>query len=646
VASHLIYLGRVGEKHRVALFESTNLIKTRIPVKDVDEIPDGDYLNFRVEYGVITPNLGGSKVLCVDPTTAWGIVKAGAKNFNWDVLNVFEGEDASYCYGRGYFPNSGNDWFFAGYLLCGFRGYFSVWDGKLRESDLFIVSALALNTGTNIRALRASPWLLAMDAVGQMSFVTHRHLAAYSKVRRVIQAGTPALTTEPVSPSGSNYRNDAILHLKGDDRKKVLLDRKDIETCGDEKLFVCWAYWNTEAVCDLRKYTNAQIFGVESVSNAKLVMFPENTKRVHLGFLKLCGDIRFIYLPAGVETLCDLFVPKLRVKKLTIYSTSPVVREFAEKWGCTLVEIDSTEEVKRRFYSGGSEYVDVADAAALVALVADETTQSELHGDILPAVLVSMQSKGVDTAVLREKYQLVTHDLGRQLPKNVSVIEFYPAFNGITDTSLERIRTVFAAMSMFFPFVPLEKAFKPKHQYLANRFEFRDFRAYFCYDVQDGSERPKGFILLEDMSRHGFFHCFSAAFEQMWVFFYLHYLCSVYTCNVSGVMRYADKLGACGNYGTITKRKINDAIVHTFAPVVWGVPKARGLVVGIDLHTGKLATMNTTKSNDKIELKTWRKNYASQSMWFTSVSRISDMKLYSAGTKFSDIVPEMSGVKK
>ena len=68
MSKHLIYMGFTGTAHRIGLFDTDDIVRKSIPIKDVPVLSDDlEFINCTVKNGVPYPNLHGAKVVCSVP---------------------------------------------------------------------------------------------------------------------------------------------------------------------------------------------------------------------------------------------------------------------------------------------------------------------------------------------------------------------------------------------------------------------------------------------------------------------------------------------------------------------------------------------------------------------------------------------------
>lgn len=620
---HLIYLGYTGVAHRIALFDENNIVTRTVPVKDIPVLSDDlEFLNCTVKNGVPYPNLMGAKVLCSCP-------KAQAKEaaLNWETrknltkkeLRAFPDKEPEYHYGWGGYG------FSAGQLLRTFYNL-NFWDGMCKENNFYIIGeVMYLKKGTDKYMPLNS--LLCMTHTGSLFYMTNNTSTLLDKFGAVfVQVGTPKLDYPNSCHSEQSlgkcgYANVGIPKSEAD--KVIWVNRrgKEMEEVNKTAEYIWWGGGSRTTIFDMRKYPKARVVGVSGCAeDASVVILPDKLEEFWLGMFYECSSIKAVYVPATVAVVNELGLPPRRFKNVTIYSDSPLMIDFCKRSGVAHKSCASADDMLSDFYaSADSEYISVTDAKGIAALGNSESDKIGENGTLWSAVLFSCLAKGMASEELQRRYPVV-ETCSEDLPKTNILQSVGGNAYGHGEYGKERCRTFAAALTQFYP---LYTGGPDRTGFYIHKCRLGDYNLYVMKDVLNIDKLPASdedykkdcfvnhhIAMLEDVSKRRIIHRFVC--NEM---FYVT-LCNLEgVCNLdqppSGALRYADKLPAVYNLfdrgsafhprGADEERyQFIRELYNTFLPVMYGTAKAKRKIVGIDLHTGNLATMNIEPQYAKV----------------------------------------------
>ena len=358
MAKSLIYMGRVGDKCRVALFDSNNPLARRLPVKDVPMLPTNvEYLNCSVIDGQVVPSLEGAKIICAvsrkhcpnpDMTTD--------RDIELRSLWVDRKQEPKYLYG---YTEYSLDYkknqrmrFYPGSMLASASAW-KFWDELCTENTFYLIAVLAVRKSSKRFNLVSS--ILAMDSKGNLHFTNANDMRICLNAGiRYVQVGSPRKLSFPSVYSRSRLCTGSIplVAVDTEDEKRIIwhglkklneLDPKPVES-------VWWnPSWRT-TICDFRKYINGKAFGINSAADASVVIYPEGAEQIWFGFMQFCPSLKMVYVPPSVETIYDYGIPVRNVKKITfirVHSDG----EFCNKYGVERVDCTDAEEMMNKFYA-------------------------------------------------------------------------------------------------------------------------------------------------------------------------------------------------------------------------------------------------------------------------------------------------------
>lgn len=680
MAKSLIYMGRVGDKYRVALFDSNNPLARRLPVKDVPMLPTNvEYLNCSVIDGQVVPSLEGAKIICAvsrkhcpnpDMTTD--------RDIELRSLWVDRKQEPKYLYGyTGYSLDYKNKRmrFYPSSMLASASAW-NFWDELCTENTFYLIAVLAVRKSTKRFNLVSS--FLAMDSKGNLHFTNANDMRICMNAGiRYVQVGSPRKLSFPSVYSHSRLCTGSIplVAVDTEDEKRIIwhglkklneLDPKPVE-------FVWWnPSWRT-TICDFRKYINGKAFGINSAADASVVIYPEGAEQIWFGFMQFCPSLKMVYVPPSVETIYDYGIPVRNVKKITVYSSSPAAVEFCNKYGVERVDCTDAEEMMNKFYAAaGGDYVSAADASNIASLAGAQSNVTGEGGTVWSAALFSLSSKGFATETLHEKYPIIDLCKGRfEKPKDIQVVTASTIDGSCipsNDYGEEVIRTFIGALIQFYPYTekPMTSSwskiecvkyalgeyslylglfgFANKHSgksiiNLPQNMYYRASREYFKEVAGDLTKEHHVALLVNPAGE--VIHRFACPLTFVRV---LKTLSAVITTGKEpcGVLRYADKLPSIHRWswgvGSDVKQ-VRDALVHSFLVFSYHTKKAKRMMVGIDLHSGSLATAEYTTHGYEFGVITPSQG-GQRDTFYVSVNRLSRIQLYPEDADLRELFPD------
>jgi hypothetical protein len=148
-------------------------------------------------------------------------------------------------------------------------------------------------------------------------------------------------------------------------------------------------------VVDFCKYPKCKIYGLYALPNAKVVAFNEGVKKIWIGGLKLANRTRHIYIPASIESIEETGIPRGIIKRVTFYSTSPVVAALAQKYGAKYVECSSSQDMLALFYEAKDDTYAGVDTTGAIATLADvDTKLGGAAGTLANAIVLTATVRG------------------------------------------------------------------------------------------------------------------------------------------------------------------------------------------------------------------------------------------------------------
>ena len=682
-------MGRIGDLYRVALFDSEKPLARRLPVKDVPVLPTNvDYLNCSVINGVLTPNLGGSKIMCsvakklhpkADATDEHD--KRNTKDIRrfWIDIKV----EPKYQYGftehglgrdrMGYYHK-----FYPGSLLHASNAW-NIWDETCTDDTFYLIAVLANRKSSKRFSVTGS--ILAMDSKGNLHFTnTNDMRICMNSGVRYVQVASPTLSY-PETYLGSRLCTGRVplVGIDKDDESRIIWHgRKKINEVNPVPVESVW--WNTSwrtTVCDFRKYINAKVFGINSAADASMIIFPEGVEELWLGFMQFCSSLKSIYIPPSVERIYDYGIPVRRVKKVTVYSSSPAVIAFCEKYGVERIDCDNADDMTEKFYqASGGDYVSAEDASSIASLAGAQSDRSGEGGTIWSAALFSITSKGFATETLREKYPVVDTSKGRYKKPDPRKVTNAGVADGncvpSNEYGEEVTRTFAGALTQFYP--PTDKPITSDPSTVEYvRYKLGEYELYIGFFAF--KQRPAGSVLVVPKSIYGGYYASREHFKKTIGDVsgnyhegllvspegeVVHRFACPYTLvrilkNIegalttgtepSGVLRYADKLPNLykWTYGRNDEGvKVRDALFHSFLVFTYNTKKAKRVMVGIDLHSGALATAEyTTHDYDSVVITPAQSQSqrGQRPNFYVSVNRLSNIQLHPEDTDLSELFP-------
>jgi len=685
MAKHLIYMGSVGQMHRIALFDTENILARSLPVKDVPVLPENvEYLNCTVKNGIPTPNLKGAKVLCAVPKgTIPTYVCNVQQKYNLKSLWVDKQVKPGYLYGytKHRIPyDSVSIRFASGFLLSGGATTgCSIWNGMCTENTYYVIAVLCVRK--NSKRYRASAGLLCMTHTGALFYSSASDMKIYlNNGATFVQVGTPDLTYPSVySAAGLCTGSLPMVGLADKDNNKIIWQgRNKLEGIEAEVESVWWNNLYRTTVCDFRKYKNAWVFGIMSMTDACMLIFPESTEELWLGLLQNSPSLKSVYLPPSVRSIHEVGIPVRRIKKITFYSSSPVVAEFCDKYGAPIVACTNADEMLAQFYQASDEdYISVQDANNIAALAGAQSDEIGESGTIWSAALFSLASKGMASETLNEKYPVLdTCDGKYDVPKlNIRLVGV--GGGGLCDGhgqyGKERTRTLAAAFTQFYPLSTKEcevtDGVLSYDKYMlgdyslyvgVNAFNSKRFTAVQTYRKEMAALPPNTWrhnVRAPDKAEVGeagalnhvallvndigiVIHRFECNDNIVGIMRNLE-SAAMDDAVPCGVLRYADKLPVLykWTWRDDEQKQVLDALFRTFLVFSYSTKTVRRQLVGIDLHTGALATADYTVDSTAARKSDYGYSVGRtvQKQFFVSVNRLSNIKLHSLDADLSSL---------
>lgn len=622
MSKYIIYLGNTGSAHRIALFDSDNILARSIPVKDVTTLPEGvDYLNCIVRDGQVIPSLQGVKVFCSVPTKERPMYR-GRQRFSIKDLWVDPTQEPKYCYGHKIHNENYISAFTPHWLLWSDKRW-NIWDGMCRENNIYIIATVAVRRSS--KRFNITDSILCMTSTGELHFHSRKGLNTLIKNNmNLIQVGTPELNWPSTYHSSILYSGHTpLVRIRDEEREKVLWHSLNKQQDID-KSKVIYHWWSVingydKAVCDLRPYSRAKVFGLCSGHNASILIFPESAEEIWLGLLKRCPDMKVVYIPPTVTKVYDIDIPKRNVQQMKFYSSSPAVAEFCAKYNVERKDCDNPEDMLSEFYkASSSDYISLDELAPIASLAGVESDRQGIGGTIWTAALFSTKVIGVASETLQEKYPVVDTCKGtyQALIQNINVKETRGVGSEINPKTgkfvAERTRLLAAAFTQFYPLCTTVNAV-PKKLLEYEKFSLGEYTLYvgfnafnptrcerfkeykFMYDafVRDfDSHRPNHECLLVD-AQGQVIHRFTCGDSIIYILLSLEGAC-LSASEPSGVLRYVDKLPSIyrWTYHSTEHEQVVPAIFSTFLVFAYKTKVSRRMLVGIDLHSGEIFTAN------------------------------------------------------
>jgi len=641
VSKHLIYLGFTGTAHRLALFDTDNILAKQVPVKDVPELPENvEYLNCTIKDGQVFPNLQGAKVLCTAPKNidpVFNSTSTQKRDTFMQSLHLWSDVKPTYFYGFSeYEPvsnsnNKGESRFLAGSLMSGgdTRGW-NIWNGRCTKDTYYLIANVAVRKNSKRYMVTGS--MLGMTSTGKLFFtcVNDIKVSLHQDWVTYVQVGTPVLQHPHTYIRNTSSENKlSVVIIPDDSLDKVIWqgrNRFDESIC--PKVESVW--WNNRwksTICDLRKYSNARIFGINSIADGSLLIFPESTEEIWFGLLNRCPSIKAIYIPPNVTCIRDFNIPTKRIKQIVFYSSSPAAKQFCEQYGATRIDSVNAEDMLNKFYEASdSDYANVRDVSHIAALAGAQSDKSGETGTVWSAVLFSLKLKGMATDTLQELYPVVDICRGEYAVPKTNIRSMgvgYGDCSGHGQFGKERARVMAAAFTHFYPYSTRECELK-HNMIIYDRYRLGDytlyvgenaFNVYRYLTFKRLPETDKKYVSRAELQRikeikgditalnnvallvdprgdviHRF-ECGDTIKRVMWGL----EGAAFDDTEPSGVLRYADKLPvifwtrAQDERGDVVK-----SVFRTFQVFMFSTKASKRQLVGIDLHTGSLATASFT----------------------------------------------------
>jgi hypothetical protein len=641
MAKHLIYLGETPErKHRVALFDDSDLFVRALPVKDVYELPDVPMANCKVIQGKPYPNLSGSKVVCM---------RCGVGGYSWSQrTDAHPDSDAGFRVSAEIHMLREPDTVYSA-LMYSRKETFN-WDGKCLPTDWYAIACVAKRMSA--RRLQATVTHFCIDSFGRVALLTSRDaFKICDRKGRVIDAGAHSGCART-----SRVPHRPVIDMSSDERVALHrgVSRRACTDTPSDKVFAVWGFPSTmgyvgfnTAVFDFRGYCNAKVFKDIAAGTMCVAVFPDSTEEIWLDFIRDSPGLRFVYLPRSVDTVRCLGAIPRRVSQVTFYSDSPAVKSFAEKHGAPVKTGMSADDAVKAFYaSSDSGYVDVQDAAGLAVI---SGVSSQRYGDVMAAISFSCQETGFAEDILRERFPIVhviDRDTDFQNPRfqalipgtylvarrTLSAYKPKPHIEPLwrypdTPYAAAILRLFTAALTLFYPLWDGDDT-EPDAG-----FEVFDLGEYRLYNR--AGHWGVGTVLIERVPSARVIHRFKAPAHVIRALLWRIGADVEKLGEPCGVMRYADKLPAIyswavGGVSGAEGKGVIDAIKSTLFPVLYGTRRMTRQLLGIDLHTGCFVTALFTKTDTHfLSVKTG---------WFPCINRLSGIETHAQDWDVSELL--------
>lgn len=583
-------MGYTGTSHRIALFDDKNILANRVPVKDVPTLSDDlEFLNCTVKNGVPRHHLQGEKTLCL-----LGISRSRTTSKSW--------------------ANSAPEYS----LLQGFSSYRD-WNGLCDENTCYAIGLVTIpKTSTRHTSISS---VLCMTATGVLFFACYSDMTTLIKGGvTFVQVGTPKLFYPNSYHKGKPCEGRiASVGIQAKDVDKALWYRRTVKENIDDKVEAVWRLETVErrTVLDLRNYKSARVFGLASIGDAGVIIYPEKTETVWFPLLYSCMSLKAVYLPESVTTVMDYGVTPRNVKRVKFYSNSQAVKDFCTKHKATYIPCASAEEFLEEFYATKqSDYIGTADASNIAVLAGARSELDGESGTIWSAALFSCKEKGIATDILHEKYPVVA-TCDYPLPE-ADKIKVSAEGNSIMhgETARERTRTLAAAFTQFYPLFTKD-SYVDKDDEIYIKYSLGDYNLYLAKNVlnvkqfygttdkEAGDYELNHIALLEDVSKKRIIHRFVCGNLIHNVMRNMEGSCAANRMS-SAVLRYADKLPALNMWVSEDAREEKEVVQELFTSFLtfsYGSAKSNRQLAGIDLHTGYLTTMVVTLVANKYSRK-------------------------------------------
>lgn len=687
MAKMLIYMGRVGDKYRIALFDSDNPLARKLPVKDVPMLPTNvEYLNCSVtEDGIVMPNLDGVKPICGVSQKAYPNpdIQSGrdVPYFDLKKLWIDKKKEPKYWYGiteYGYdIKQMRANWICSVYLgyLLGSLSCWNIWDEQCTPETMYLIAGLAVRKSSKRFNIVSS--ILAMDYMGNLHLTNGNDMRICANAGvRYLQVGVPSKLRSTSVYSGSRLLTGSIpvLSIESPNEKRFIWHgQKKINEVDPVPVESVWWYkaWRT-TICDFRKFVNAKAFGINSAADCSVVIYPESAEQIWLGFIQFCPSLKNVYIPPSATLIYDYGVPVRNVKKITIYSSSPAAITFCEKYGVKRIDCTNAEDMMEQFYAAaGGDYISVTDASNIASLAGANSSVAGEGGTVWSAALFSLHSKGIASEILQEKYPIVDLNQGKfKKPADVKL-----AVAGVQDGSCvptnaigeEVVRTFIGALTQFYPFTDKPMIVDEKKLEWV-KYTLNDYSLYLGFHAFKKSQ--SGLKLLEapdpnswrrntrdrfkkavgDMTREAHIalladpggnviHRFACPFTLTRVLKTVSAVVSI-GAEPTGVLRYADKLPNIFRWFYAGEEKqVKDSLVQSFLVFSYHTAKLKRVMVGIDLHSGALATAEYTTHDYDTSIVSGTSSMRQRDIYFASVNRLSRVQMYPEDADLSELFP-------
>jgi hypothetical protein len=388
--------------------------------------------------------------------------------------------------------------------------------------------------------------------------------------------------------------------------------------------------------------------------------------------MQFCPSLKMVYVPPSVETIYDYGIPVRNVKKITIYSSSPAAVEFCNKYGVERVDCTNAEDMMEQFYAAaGGDYVSVADASNIASLAGVNSSVAGEGGTVWSAALFSLSSKGIASEILQEKYPIVDLNQGKfKKPADVKLAVASVQDGSCVPTNAigeEVVRTFIGALTQFYPFTDKPMiADEKKLEWV--KYTLNDYSLYLGFHAF--KESQSGLKLLEapdstfwrrdtrdrfkkavgDMTREAHIalladpggnviHRFACPFTLTRVLKTVSAVVST-GAEPTGVLRYADKLPNIFRWSYAGEEKqVKDSLVQSFLVFSYHTVKLKRVMVGIDLHSGALATAEYTTHDYDTSIVSGTSSMSQRDIYFASVNRLSRVQMYPEDADLSELFP-------
>lgn len=662
MSKHLIYMGFTGTAHRIGLFDTDDIVRKSIPIKDVPVLSDDlEFINCTVKNGVPYPNLHGAKVVCSVPDASNETIGFTPYDTHYDDYRhipakmkmqdfyAFKNKKPKFLYGWGTGKDDGLS--YAGHFRRFYRNVF--WDGLCDDKTMFYLGEIAIKDGKKNRLLDNG---LCLTSTGDLFFITSNAEGVLSKWGvRFVAVGTNIdfFVENCFERDRPVHQCTAIFMLPQEEHHRVYWINRRGRTTKDEMNktaeFVWWGGGKATTVCDLRRYQKAKVLGISSCAeDASLVILPESIETVWLGMFYECSSLKAVYIPKTVEKLIVQGLPPRRFRNTTVYSGSPIVEAFCKENKVQYQKCEDSEDMLRLYYKASSDdYINIDEAGAIASLAATGSDKSGISGTVWSAVLFSCADKSMATEELQRRYPIVhTCDLPASKPtRNLTVVG---SRGDEGEYDKERVRTFVAGLTLFYPLFTGKPEREPKYIY---KCPLGDYSLHVSIDCLKVSRLPapdreysRDYYInhhiaeLVDDGTGRVVHRFEVN-ERFYSAMKTLYSACVGNKPSSAVLRYAEKLPVTklGEYGARKDAGVlefSKELLYSFLPFAYGTKTSKLRLFGVDLYTGELTVLDTDRSYGR---GSWRAPESGTTMSLAGIYSLRGVRKLAEGESVADL---------